>query len=89
MRPPYKDLLQMGLSGTTSSCGKMGILKNLRSTDPEIFIGIRNELKRQRNSLEMIPSENFASVSVISALGTVLNNKYSEGYPKKEILWRQ
>ena len=58
----------------------MGTLKSLKTFDPEIFKGIRNELKRQRNSLEMIPSENFASLGVLSALGTVLNNKYSEGY---------
>ncbi len=51
--------------------------------DPEIYKGIKNELKRQRTCLEMIPSENFASLNVINTLGTVLNNKYSEGYPKR------
>lgn len=61
----------------------MGTLRNLKSFDPEVFKAIKNELKRQRNSLEMIPSENFASINVLSALGTVLNNKYSEGYPGK------
>lgn len=61
----------------------MGTLKNLRKSDPDVFKSIRNELKRQRNSLEMIPSENFASMNVISALGTVLNNKYSEGYARR------
>ncbi len=61
----------------------MGALKNLKAADPEVFKAIKNELKRQRNSLEMIPSENFASINVINTLGTVLNNKYSEGYPKK------
>src|SRR5271155_5244250 len=61
----------------------MGTLKSLKTFDPEIFKGIRNELKRQRNSLEMIPSENFASLGVLSALGTVLNNKYSEGYSRR------
>ncbi len=61
----------------------MGALKNLKTADPEIYKAIRNELKRQRNTLEMIPSENFASLNVLNALGTVLNNKYSEGYPGK------
>ncbi len=61
----------------------MGTLKNLKKSDPDVYKAIRSELKRQRESLEMIPSENFASMNVISALGTVLNNKYSEGYPKK------
>lgn len=61
----------------------MGALKNLRAADPEIYKLIKKELKRQRESLEMIPSENSASINVISTLGTVLNNKYSEGYPRK------
>jgi glycine hydroxymethyltransferase len=61
----------------------MGTLKNLKSADPEIFKAVKNELKRQRNSLVMIPSENYASVNVLNVLGSVLNNKYSEGYPNK------
>jgi glycine hydroxymethyltransferase len=61
----------------------MGALRNLKSSDPEVFKAIKSELNRQRTSLEMIPSENFASANVISVLGTVLNNKYSEGYPQK------
>jgi len=61
----------------------MGVLKKLKSADPAVFKLIKGELKRQRDCLEMIPSENFASESVIGALGTVLNNKYSEGYPRK------
>ncbi len=61
----------------------MGSLKNLKSTDPKIYKEIKRELKRQRECLEMIPSENFASLGVIEALGTVLNNKYSEGYANR------
>lgn len=56
---------------------------NLKKTDPQIYELIKEEEKRQREVLEMIPSENYASSSVLEALGTVLNNKYSEGYPKK------
>ncbi len=55
----------------------------LSKTDPEIFGIIRNELNRQRNGLEMIPSENFTSPSVLEAMGSVCTNKYSEGYPGK------
>ena len=51
--------------------------------DKEIEKQIRNELNRQRTVLEMIPSENFASPAVLKALGSVLTNKYSEGYPGK------
>ncbi len=61
----------------------MGTLSNLKKNDPELFDSIKKELKRQRESLEMIPSENFTSVNVLEALGTVLTNKYSEGYSGK------
>ena len=56
---------------------------NLKQTDPQIFQLIKDEEKRQRDVLEMIPSENYTSSAVLEALGSVLNNKYSEGYPKK------
>lgn len=55
----------------------------LQKTDPEIAKLIRREEKRQHEVLEMIPSENYTSRAVMEALGTVLTNKYSEGYPKK------
>lgn len=58
-------------------------MKNLKKTDLTIYNLIKDEEKRQKEVLEMIPSENYTSTSVLEALGTVLNNKYSEGYPKK------
>ena len=56
---------------------------NLKKTDPEIFNLIKLEEQRQKEVLEMIPSENYTSRAVMEALGTVLTNKYSEGYPHK------
>ncbi len=56
----------------------MGFLKD---TDPEIFSLIGQELVRQSGQLEMIASENFASLAVMEAEGSVLMNKYAEGYP--------
>ncbi len=55
----------------------------LRETDPKVFEAIRNEWKRQNDNLEMIASENFASLAVLEAQGSVLTNKYAEGYPGK------
>ncbi len=56
---------------------------NLKQTDPEVFAAISKELSRQREKLELIASENFTSLSVMQAQGSVLTNKYAEGYPAK------
>jgi glycine hydroxymethyltransferase len=53
----------------------------LASTDPEVAAAIADELRRQQTTLEMIASENFAPVAVMQAQGSVLTNKYAEGYP--------
>ena len=58
-------------------------MQHLKNFDPEIAKALKNELNRQRNVLEMIPSENFPSLAVLEALGSVATNKYSEGYPGK------
>ena len=55
----------------------------LKETDPEIYEIIRKETERQAYKLEMIASENFVSESVLEATGSVLTNKYAEGYPGK------
>src|ERR687898_1268189 len=56
-------------------------MENLARTDPEVADAIRNETRRQGAQLELIASENFVSEAVLEALGTVLTNKYAEGYP--------
>ena len=58
-------------------------LTHLRAEDPEIAATIDAELERQQNTLEMIASENFTSLAVMEATGSVLTNKYAEGYPGK------
>src|SRR5499427_9572286 len=52
-------------------------------TDPEIAGLIHHEARRQAEKMRLIPSENYVSVAVLEACGTVLTNKYSEGYPRK------
>lgn len=64
----------------TSSTGS-ALNKSLTETDPELCKLIEQEKKRQQSSLVLIASENFTSKSVLDALGSVLSNKYSEGYP--------
>lgn len=54
---------------------------NLKLADPEVYSAIKKEEKRQREHLELIASENFVSKAVLQAVGSVLTNKYSEGYP--------
>jgi glycine hydroxymethyltransferase len=54
---------------------------SLESTDPEIFALIRKEEERQASQIRLIPSENYVSRAVLEATGSVLTNKYSEGYP--------
>ena len=58
-------------------------MKTLKQIDPKIAKLVDLEAKRQRDVLEMIPSENYASAAVREALGSVFTNKYSEGYAHK------
>ena len=57
---------------------------NLKKVDSEIFEAIKNEEKRQKYTIELIASENFVSPEVLEAQGSVLTNKYAEGYPGKK-----
>ena len=57
--------------------------ETLASRDPEIFGTIRDELGRQRDEIELIASENIVSRAVMEAQGSVMTNKYAEGYPGK------
>lgn len=57
-------------------------LSVLKTSDPELYEGLQLELKRQRDNIELIASENFVSESVMTAVGSHLTNKYAEGYPE-------
>ena len=56
---------------------------NLESADKELFNSIKDEFTRQQNHIELIASENIVSKAVLEAQGSVLTNKYAEGYPSK------
>ncbi|NLY52252.1 MAG: serine hydroxymethyltransferase [Firmicutes bacterium] len=56
---------------------------HINRIDPEVYEALRRELERQRNSIELIASENFVSRAVLEAAGSVLTNKYAEGYPNR------
>src|SRR5438046_5933745 len=72
--------IQTGSGWWTSFPGLGG---DLRSVDHEIFAAFAAEEKRQRENIELIASENFTSRAVMEAQGSVLTNKYAEGYPGK------
>ena len=55
----------------------------LKANDPELYSAVMDETARQRNKIELIASENFVSETVMEANGTILTNKYAEGYPAK------
>jgi glycine hydroxymethyltransferase len=60
-----------------------GVRRTLKDTDPDILAAIANEVHRQNDGLELIASENFVSRAVLEAMGSVMTNKYAEGYPGK------
>lgn len=61
----------------------IGSLKALKATDPDVYKAIRAEERRQREKLLLIASENMASPAVLAAQGSVMTNKYAEGYPSR------
>ncbi len=58
-------------------------MNTLENTDPEIFAAISDEIERQQSHVELIASENYCSTAVMQAQGSVMTNKYAEGYPDK------
>jgi len=57
----------------------------LESADPEIFQAVSAEYQRQRSTINLIASENYASRAVLEAQGSFLSDKYAEGYPRKKV----
>ena len=78
----FKRVVTVRSLSSASSSGAY-LNRELSNQDPELLSLIEQEKARQRNSLVLIASENFTSRAVLEALGSVLSNKYSEGYPSK------
>ncbi len=57
--------------------------QSIREADPEVYATLEKELIRQQNQIELIASENIASLAILNAQGSVMTNKYAEGYPGK------
>src|ERR1035438_5310989 len=68
-------------SAKTTSAPDSFFTAGLTEADPDIYAAIRGELGRQRHEIELIASENIVSRAVLEAQGSVLTNKYAEGYP--------
>ena len=60
--------------------------KDLSLRDPDLYNSIKLELERQQQHIELIASENIVSKAVLDAQGSILTNKYAEGYPEKDIM---
>lgn len=83
MKKIIKYLLSKGSSEVSKGKGKSNMLFSELENDSEVNSILNREYKRQLCSLELIASENFTSVAVLQANGTIFTNKYSEGYPGK------
>lgn len=73
----------MATAGNQAHAGSKFFSRSMAETDPEIAVAIKDELHRQQHEIELIASENIVSRAVMEAQGTVLTNKYAEGYPAR------
>src|SRR5258707_12702022 len=75
------DISPMSASAKTAPAPDSFFTATLEQADPEIAAAIKGELGRQRHEIELIASENIVSRAVLEAQGSVMTNKYAEGYP--------
>src|SRR3954471_3452894 len=82
-RPAQMRWLMSAAASAPNGANSGFFTKSLAEADPEIAHGIADELGRQQGKIELIASENIVSKAVLEAQGSVLTNKYAEGYPGK------
>ena len=84
---PTNEMLQIAImtkpNKYTSDSYENFFDKNLSVTDPDLYNSIKLELERQQQHIELIASENIVSKAVLDAQGSIMTNKYAEGYPAK------
>src|SRR5690606_38134577 len=73
--------VRLGMVASRWTLVHLPSLPTLHTVDPRLASLVESEAERQHDKLRMIPSENYVSAAVLEATGTVLTNKYSEGYP--------
>src|SRR3984957_1308016 len=78
-----KRLFEMSAAANSAPSNSGFFTKGLQDADPQVFKSIQDELNRQRDKIELIASENIVSKAVLESQGSVLTNKYAEGYPGK------
>jgi glycine hydroxymethyltransferase len=81
--PRFRAFAKMAAGMTKETPDLRRMSRSLEETDPAIANVLREEVRRQATGLELIPSENFVSEAVMETMGSVLTNKYAEGYPGK------
>src|SRR5688572_32427156 len=83
LRLEFQGLTAMATATAAATHSASFFETTLADADPEIFGAIRSELGRQRHEIELIASENIVSRAVLEAQGSIMTNKYAEGYPGK------
>jgi len=81
MKPVFREIIRKTSRLSRAFSLPRALTASLKDTDSKVFGIIENEKKRQKDSLDLIASENYTSQAVLDTLGSVMQNKYSEGYP--------
>jgi len=80
-RTPTREVASVATDGP--GCGDEFMLGGLSDLDPEVAQALKDEARRENETINLIASENYASCAVLEAQGSIMTNKYAEGYPDK------
>jgi len=85
-RTPTREVASVATDGP--GCGDEFMLGGLSDLDPEVAQALKDEARRENETINLIASENYASCAVLEAQGSIMTNKYAEGYPDMSMLLR-